>query len=123
VRPAALDLELRLGNPHNALFADSEDRHQEAGQGAQWFGLVLGLRAGICIRPLGPWMLATTRPRTLRFPIVCPYLSIAIGPYGAYIGAKDFGWLPVYKLNGIWPDGKEGDRALTLSASWRRTRV
>jgi hypothetical protein len=118
----ALDLELRFGTPHNALWADSEDRHQEAGAQAQVAGIVLGLRWGRFIRPFGKWM-GTAKPRVLRFWCVLPWLSIACGPWGFYAGAKDFGWLPVYALNGIWPGGKLGDRALTVSTSFRRTRL
>jgi len=127
VNPHALDLELRLGTPHNALWADSEDRHQEAGAGAQIFGIVLGLRWGQFIFTLpggGSWLdHKRSSSKVYRFLFILPWLSVAIKNYGFYIGAKDFGWLPVYALNGIWPDGQGSDRALTLSASIRRTRI
>jgi hypothetical protein len=127
MKPHALDLEFRLGIPHNALWADSEDRHQEAGIESQYFGLVLGIRWGhfICTLPWsGSWLDANRKnTRVFRFNFLFPWISISISKYGFYFGAKDFGWLPVYVLNGIWPDGNEGDRALTFSASIRRTRI
>lgn len=126
IQPKALDVEIRLGNPHNALWADSEDRHQEAGPEAQWFGLVVGIRWGTFIQPLGmggmydpeykPW-------KVFRFPFAFPFISIAVGPYGAYLGAKDYGWVENYVKNGVWTDGIDGERALMLSATARRTRL
>ena len=72
----------------------------------------------------GSWLDANRKPsRVYRFWFLLPWCSIAIGERGIYLGAKDFGWLPVYVLNGIWPEGKEGERALTISASTRRTRI
>ena len=127
MNPHAIDLEARFGEPHNALWADSEDRHQEAGAIAQIVGIVLGLRWGRFIFTWpwgGSWLDAKRAPsKVYCFPLILPWLSIAIGSYGVYLGAKDFGWLPTYAVNGIWPDGKFGDRALTLSTSIRRTRI
>jgi len=121
-KPKGLELELRLGDTHNALWADTEDRVEEIGPAAQRIGIVIGLRWGLFIRPLGGWK-GTDQIRTLRFPFVFPWLSVAIEDYGFYIGAKDFDWNSRYVANGIWPDGKEGDVALTFSASIRRTRM
>ncbi len=82
IPPKALDLELRFGEPHNALWADSEDRHQEAGPDAQVFGIVLGIRFGTFINTFHKWGAESSilsenyKPTDLfRFPFVFPWLS------------------------------------------------
>ena len=122
MRAMGFELELRLGETHNALWADTEDRVEEIGPEAQKFGIVFGIRWGVFIRPLGGWT-GKEPVKTLRFPFVFPWLSVAVGQYGGYIGAKEFDWHPRYVANEIWPDGDFGDTALTFSASVRRTRM
>lgn len=121
---SGIDLELTIPPPPNHLFGDREARIEEGFLSA--FTIVIGLRAGLIIRPpRKTWFQTTPVESVWRQRIVLPilpFLSIGIGRWGFYVGFKDFGYDPTYALNGIWPDGKLEDRALCPSIRFTTNR-
>ena len=88
----AFGFSLTLSDLEHALWWDS-DQHQQAK--ARGWGLVLSLRGGDVVRPFGgQWFGPDFPRRVLRFscPLpVLPFISVALGRYGFYIGFKTFG--------------------------------
>ena len=104
------------------------------------FGVMAGIRAGWHYAPIGQlwrpefWMLKKGDKEyngwegkywfVARFPIIFPYISVALGRFGLYLGVKPFHicrpryykWLPE------WEEYTQEDEVLTLTASIRRTR-
>ena len=132
-------IQLVLSTSEDSLWWDNDAHHD--GDGKRGWGIVLKLRGGDVVRPVGyprnwfrkdaPNVWFNTEPETrwkvLRFfcPLpVLPFLSVAAGKYGFYIGFKDYGvhheeyraWLQT-------EDVYAGSMALAPSASIRRTRI
>lgn len=118
------------------LWWDS-DKHRDGEnqpEGKPGFGIVFSLKAGWVLRPIkkfwkkreenNPWT-SGNHWFVLKFPIIfAPFFSIALGQKGLYVGFKTYGvdwdkydaWLDLKYI-------KEGNQALALSGSIRRTRV
>lgn len=116
------------------LWWDADKHHDQANakNGKPGFGIVIGLRAGRWYEPFGAsraiganrWTSGKHWFVVPRIPFVYPFLSVAIGRFGFYVGWKAYGvdW-PEYKAWARAEDIKTGNTALTLSASFRRSRV
>ena len=129
-------ISLTLSTDETNLWWDSDKHHDGAGK--KGFGIVLSLKAGWVLRPVGklwkkgfwtrnkdynPWV-SGNHWFVIKFPCIVPFFSIAIGNYGLYAGFKTYGvdW-PEYAS---WLDSKyiaDGNKALAPSFSMRRTRI
>ena len=124
-------ISLTLCTDETNLWWDSDKHHD--GTGKYGWGVVFAFRAGWILRPVKKFWLprAENNPWTsgnhwfvIKFPAIVPFLSIAIGQYGMYLGFKTYGvdW-EAYK---VWLDPKYiavGNQALAPSGSIRRTRI
>ncbi len=129
-------MSLTLCTDEANLWWDS-DSHWSGGT-KPGFGIMATIRWGTVLRPIGklwkkgfwkrdpaynPWV-SGNHWFVLRFTFLVPFISIAIGNWGLYLGFKSYGvdWIS-YEY---WLDKKYikvGNRALAPSASIRRTRA
>lgn len=86
-------VSLTLGSYERGLWFDHDQRqHQPAG-----FGMKLDLVAGYMILPIPKYWQASNNPWkgdepwfVIRSPMAGPYLSLAVGDFGAYFGCKSY---------------------------------
>lgn len=129
-----------LSTEEQGLWWDSDQHHalEAAPTGKPGWGIKLALRGGDVVHPSGvadqkegdpDWRKSVWwNPAHVwcwKCPVpVLPFLSVALGPYGFYLGAKDY---PLHHDNYLrWlppEDVYAGSRALCFSASIRKTRV
>lgn len=139
--------QLVVSTSEDGLWWDSDHPHEytneprDEGGGKRGWGLVVKLRGGHVVRPFPhpKWWFRGERPNVwfdqrpdarlfvMRFfcpAPVLPYVSVALGRFGLYLGFKaSTAWHPQYKA---WlPEAEVHDRSrfLTPSATIRRTRV
>ena len=81
-----------LGSYERGLWYDHDEKQYHPGG----IGIKLDLVGGNVLRPLkipfstqNPWR-GGDNAGVLRFPFVGPFLSVAIGPYGLYLGLKTY---------------------------------
>jgi hypothetical protein len=119
--------QFTIATQESGLWWDSDNHH--SGEGKPGGGLVFKLRAGQVVRPWGHANAAKPNqwwfPRGVfrfKFPLpFLPYLSLAIGRYGFYVGFKEYEFEPHYAT--WWPAGYARVQTLCPSASFRRTRI
>ena len=94
------------------------------------FGIILSIRIGKVMRPFSfgdgnPWSDPGKAKWVLRIPIfIMPFLSVAIGQYGFYIGGKVYGVdQEHYKNWTLDSDVAPGNTAICPSVSIRKTRL
>ena len=105
-----------IGTYERGLWFD----HDERGDRESGAGIKVDLVCGEMVRPFGGW---DDPYFVLRFPFCGPFVSVAAGELGAYVGFKSFknykdrySWLPTDA------DRDDPDILFTPSATMRRTR-
>ena len=128
-------ISLEFKTDERNLWWDSDDPYwgpEFCPNGKPGFGVVVALRWGTLLGVIpflkknapNPWF---EKPwKVYHFPfIILPYISVAVGRYGFYLGGKSYGvnreeyltWVPRKDMV------QDRSRALCLSASIRKTRV
>ena len=130
--PKVGGIDLHLGTHEHGLWYDSDEREYNP----NGFGIKLSVLYGKLVDPyskLGenPWK-GDKPVFVLRSPfIIFPYISVALGEYGFYLGVKPYKVYEPYHTSperyGLWwkdEVGTEADPAefLTFTASMRTTR-
>lgn len=115
-------IQIIISKAETGLWYDHDKRDYDP----QGWGLCIKLFTGSFIRPVPKFWVKDANPWTgdhwfvIRFPfVILPFISIAIGQWGFYLGGK------VFKADADEPWVKEheiGNEYLTLSATTRKTR-
>jgi len=136
-------ISLTLCTDEGALWWDADHKYGPklgkygTGKGKPGFGIMFVLKLGLCYQPIPKfWKIGFWKgepkynPWTggnylciIKFPMIGPYISIAIGRVGIYLGVKTFelsdthtSWVPSELI-------EKGYEALAITGSIRRTRT